>query len=491
MNDFAKKPTIDLPQILRNYASLTAGKAIGDLFTFALFVIISRKYGQDGLGEYSFAMAFTGFFIVFADFGLYNFSIKELSQLPNSLEKYFGKIIIIRLLLSAIVSVVLLFTLIFLPFEAEAKYVIAIIGSFQIIYTLINGWNTTCIANEDMHIAAMIEISLRLFILLASSVTIFLGGSLIASLQPFPIIALCHLLLICLIVRKRYGSLIFFLSWAEGITILKRAIPYSSFMFLRQLSTRLDIILLGFFLGTSATGIYNAAYRVAFMLIFLSYFAGLAIFPAASKLYLHSRQKLILLYQSSLNIMVIIGIPISFGLWLIAPHLTILLFGEKFLASISILRLLAIIVFLAFIKSIMGIFLTSCDRQTGRAKGQLLAAVFNLGGNLLLIPWLGVQGAAIATIISETILVSYFMTNLHNILGWPQIVSRMLISLFASTTFCLLFICLHTNSLWIIIPGSILIYIAIIVSFSEIRKNELKFLLGMITNKTLSLQSRT
>ena len=54
------------------------------MFTFVLFVVLSRTFGQDGIGQYSFAMALTGFFGLFGDFGLYNLSVKEISRGASS-----------------------------------------------------------------------------------------------------------------------------------------------------------------------------------------------------------------------------------------------------------------------------------------------------------------------------------------------------------------------------------------------------------------------
>ena len=68
-------------RIFRNFSFLTAGKLVGDGSTFLLIVVLSRVFGQEGIGWYAFAMAFTGFFVVLADFGLTPFSIKELSRL--------------------------------------------------------------------------------------------------------------------------------------------------------------------------------------------------------------------------------------------------------------------------------------------------------------------------------------------------------------------------------------------------------------------------
>ena len=66
-------------KILRNFGFLTTGRILGDLFIFVLFVVISRKFGKEGIGNYSFAIALTGFFMILASFGLTKLSIKVMS----------------------------------------------------------------------------------------------------------------------------------------------------------------------------------------------------------------------------------------------------------------------------------------------------------------------------------------------------------------------------------------------------------------------------
>ena len=70
--------------ILDNAGTLTISRIASDLFTFAFFVVLSRIFGQEGIGQYSFAMALTGFFGLFGDFGLYNLSVKEISRGASS-----------------------------------------------------------------------------------------------------------------------------------------------------------------------------------------------------------------------------------------------------------------------------------------------------------------------------------------------------------------------------------------------------------------------
>lgn len=86
--------------IFRNFSFLIVGKTLGDVFTFIFFVLLSRAFGQEGIGQYSFAMALAGFFWVFAEFGLYNLSIKEMSRHTGDLGEYYGGIFSLRLILS-------------------------------------------------------------------------------------------------------------------------------------------------------------------------------------------------------------------------------------------------------------------------------------------------------------------------------------------------------------------------------------------------------
>ena len=63
-------------------------------------------------------MALTGFFVVFADFGLSDLSIKEMSRRNESLCEYFGKVLSLRLILAITVFCFNGFNALFLFFSA-------------------------------------------------------------------------------------------------------------------------------------------------------------------------------------------------------------------------------------------------------------------------------------------------------------------------------------------------------------------------------------
>jgi O-antigen/teichoic acid export membrane protein len=272
---------------------------------------------------------------------------------------------------------------------------------------------------------------------------------------------------------------------------VRRALPYGLSSLSSWLYMRADVVLLGLLLGTIAVGVYNVAYRIVFLLMFVAQFASVSLFPLASTLYKNSAKDLEVLYHKSLNLIILIVFPVVGGLWLVAPDLIRLLFGEEFAESALILRILAGVLFLNFLSRTLGVFLMSCDHEVTRAKIQWTTACVNVSGNLILIPAYGIEGAAVATLISETLLVTLFALQLKGILGWPRIGFRLVIGGMGTASFCLAFTLFPSFSLAVVIPTSLFLYAATLVLFKETRANEVCMFVGMLKRALIPLKLQT
>ena len=471
-------------QLFWNFSFLTIGKTLGDLFTFALFIVLSRTFGKEGIGQYSFAIGLTGFFAVVSDFGLCPFTVKELSRRVDSFRDCYGRIFSLRLILSATALGLLLLVLPFLPFSHETKLIIAVIGAYQVICGIIGGIGATFVAYEDAHLAGLLEATLRAVAALAGIAVVMAGGNLATALATLPTVAFALLFVAYSLSIRKYGRLNLVVFSSALRHLLREATPYALSLFLFQLYSRMDIILLGFFLGNAAVGIYNVGYRVIFFLLFVPHFATMVIFPMASRLYLDSMKDFKLLYQNSLNLTILIGVPTASGLFLIAPDLISLIFGNNFAESAYVLRILSGLFFLGCLNRIMEVFLMACDRQIDRTKCQWKVAWASVLGNLLLIPALGLKGAAVAALISETLLLLLFAMRLKPILGLPRIGSRFMISSVGVASFCIPFAFFPFASLFFVIPVSMILYLGVLFLFKEIRDNEIRMLISIFNEKS-------
>ena len=101
--------------------------------------------------------------------------------------------------------------------------------------------------------------------------------------------------------------------------------------------------------------------------------------------------------------MLIIGLPISAGIFILSQNIILFLYGVEYASSSIVLSILCWYLFLRFINIISGFTLTSINRQGSRVFGQGVGAVSSIILNLALIPIYGIKGAAIAAIVTEII----------------------------------------------------------------------------------------
>ncbi len=92
---------------------------------------------------------------------------------------------------------------------------------------------------------------------------------------------------------------------------------------------------------------------------------------------------------------------ISFLVFLLAPFLIRILFGEQFLASVSILQVFVWILLFVFPTNFLDFFLISYHKQWLDFGLTLIPALLNIFLNFTLIPSYGVFGAVYASLISQ------------------------------------------------------------------------------------------
>ncbi len=461
-------------RIFRNFGTLSFVRLASDGFTFAFFVVLSRVYGQEGLGEYSFAMALTGLFALFGDFGLYNLTIKEASRHPAGVRELLGRVLALRLVLALASFAGLLAVLPLLPISPQGRLVVLLIGAYQYAYRITNGFAAIFVARERMGVVALLELALRLLSSLAGVAVALLGGSLVLAVAALPALAVLEIFAAGWLVMRRHGAPRLAGGFSSLAATAREAAPYGLSSVLFQLQSRVDVFLLGLLLGVAAAGVYNAAYRVIFLVSFLTYYAGVALFPAATRLFEEGREELVRLYRATLRSFALLGVPAAAGLALVAPDLVALIYGPEFEASAPVLRGLAPLLLLSGLKNFLSFFLMSCDRQVARVKVQSAAAAASVLAQLILIPLFGLLGAVAAGLVAEALLVACLIRSLAGELGSPGLGGPLLAAGVASAAFCAAFTGLPPLPIPAVIAGAVLIYGGALAAFPGVRRGELR-----------------
>jgi len=240
-----------------------------------------------------------------------------------------------------------------------------------------------------------------------------------------------------------------------------------------------DRYIISYFMGVTATGIYSAAYALAGYASFVLAPLRVILFPTVSKSYDEKNLEETRSYlKYSLRYFLMIAIPSAFGLSILAKPILQILTTPEFVPGYTIVP------FIALGTVLYGIYVIGSYPITLAYKTELItallgiAAALNIGFNIILIPRMGILGAAVATLIAYGVLGILILIISRRYLKFDLSVPFMLKGIFSSAVMALCIWLIHPESIALVI-GSIfagaLIYFAVLLLVKGLHKEEITF----------------
>ncbi|WP_254529485.1 flippase [Natrinema gelatinilyticum] len=204
--------------------------------------------------------------------------------------------------------------------------------------------------------------------------------------------------------------------YEEGLSrrLLEYSVPLTATQSANVIDKQIDIVLVGLFLNPAAVAFYTLAKQVTDFVLAPAASLGFTISPnfgeqkAADELAEARR-----IYETSLTNVLLLYIPAAVGLAIVArPFLTII-FGNDYAAAVPVLQVLTGFVVLQAITNLTSDSLDYLGRARARAIAKGVTALSNFGLNILLIPTIGVVGAAIATVATHSVYVAVNLYVVH------------------------------------------------------------------------------
>ncbi|MDF9746390.1 flippase [Natrinema salsiterrestre] len=204
--------------------------------------------------------------------------------------------------------------------------------------------------------------------------------------------------------------------YEEGLSrrLIEYSIPLTATRSANVIDKQIDIVLVGFFLNPAAVAFYTLAKQISDFVLAPAESLGFTISPnfgeqkAADQLEEARR-----IYETSLTNVLLLYIPAAVGLAIVAGPFLTLVFGSDYAAAVPVLQVLAGFVVLQAITNLTSDSLDYLGRARARAVAKGGTAVANLGLNVLLIPTVGVVGAAIATVATHSVYVAVNLYIVH------------------------------------------------------------------------------
>ncbi len=392
--------------IAKNTFYITGAFIFQKILSFFYIAFIAHEVGPALIGKYFFALAFTTVFSIFLDAGLTPVFIRESSQNKEKTNEYFNLLFTLKLIFCFFTILLIFFLINWLhydPLTKELVYLAAVVMAFDSFSLTFYG---ALRARQKLKYEAIGIISYQI-------ITVTLGVISLLTIHSVKV-------LIAILALSSFLNFLYSFYWARrcakikvsfslfsrrrAIYLLAIAFPFFLAGVFNRVYTHIDTILLSKLAGAVYVGWYGVANKLVFSLQFIPSAFVAAIYPAMSKFYQKDLIKMKSILEKSFLYLLFIVLPISLGTIVLAPEIILTLYGKKFFPSILPLRILMVSLIAVFLYFPLGSFLNAAHRQKRNTANMGIAMVINVILNLTLIPYWKLAGAAVASLVSQTIM---------------------------------------------------------------------------------------
>jgi O-antigen/teichoic acid export membrane protein len=383
-----------------------AAQAITWTLALTLTVFLPRYLGAANVGKLHLASSIWGIMTIMIRFGTDILLIKEIARAPEKTAELIGTSNVVRTVFFFISLGVVILYVDSTGYPPETHWIIYIVGIAIFFTELAGSYQAALQGLERMEYYSLSDV-------LSKAVTTIL--TIVLLLSGYKVIMVASVMILGALVGwgvqyyavRRFQPLNFRFSLDKAAWLLKAGLPYLMVSGFLVLYTQLDVIILSLILNEESIGWYGTANRLFGTLLFVPTVFITAVFPVLSRLYSDESSNLKTLLQKSFDLLFLLSIPIGFGVFVTAPNLVVLLYGEEFTNSGPILALMGIALIFMYQNILLGRYIISIDRQNVWTVIMAVATVLTVPLDLILIPWCNLQfgngalGGAISFVITE------------------------------------------------------------------------------------------
>ncbi len=202
------------------------------------------------------------------------------------------------------------------------------------------------------------------------------------------------------------------------------SLPLTASQGANVLYKRVDTLMVGFFLTPVAVGFYELAKQISTFVIAPADSLGFTVAPTFGEHKSSERlERAARVYEQSLEYVLLVYLPAVAGIVLLAEPGVRFVFGDAYAGTAPVLQVFSVFVLFQAIDKITNDSLDYLGRATERAVGKGLTGALNFGLNLVLIPAIGVVGAATSTALCYALMVCYnvYLIDRELALHWRRL----------------------------------------------------------------------
>jgi O-antigen/teichoic acid export membrane protein len=365
---------------------------------------IARIYGPEAFGQYTIAHTYLILFYILADFGFDLLLTTEIARSPDRTSELVKRFLPLKMMF-AFFSIVLMALIAAISNFSPPTQLLMIVLSISIIGNSVTSFFFALFKGHEMlYEETRTSFLQNIFLLIG----LFILGLLDVPLIYIALLFACSKLIGVLLIVPRTSKFVklntFKISLAGWSKTFRQGLPFGIHLLFGTLYFQLDTILLAYWKDDVSVGLYQAAMKLIVLILVIPDVIISALLPTLVRLHSENRERWIRLNTLLGKTLMFIGLPFSILLFVYAGEIIRLVYGSgSFIESVPILRVFAFILFVRFTSETFALILTTSQQHTTRMYIVVAVTFLNLLLNAYAIPQFGIKGAAVVSLITNTI----------------------------------------------------------------------------------------
>lgn len=390
-----------LVKILDNIAWLFFDKILRMGVGLMVGVWVARYLGPAQFGQLNYAIAFVGLFGAVAGLGLNGIVVRDIVRDPQSANVTLGTAFILQAFAGLLAMLLVIITIVLLKTNDEFTRSMVIILSASLIFKATDAIKYWFEAHVQSRYVVWIENGAFVIMALFRVAMILTE----ASLMAFVWLTLAETLiisigLIWLYTTRNSFSELFNTSVSRVKTIMHDSWPLLLSAIAVTLYMRIDMIMLEEMSSTREVGIYAAATRISEIWYFIPMTIVSSVSPSLVLLFNQNKSLYLARLRRLYFLMFWLSIAGSTLIFYFSEFITVTLFGSEFSGTSLVLSIHLWSSTAVFLGVVSSQYLLIEQLQKYSLYRTLIGVLVNVALNLMFIPTMGAEGAALATLIS-------------------------------------------------------------------------------------------
>lgn len=400
------------------------------LFPLITTPYISRILMADGLGKVSYATNIVSWFLVFASLGIPRYGVREIARAGQKRDIVFSELFFLNLICS-IVCIVAYYMLIINNKYFESKIVLYEIVGLQLVLNIFNvDWfyqgieQYGYITKRSFFVKVISLFAMFCFVKCKSDYIKY------ALIQTFAVAGNNCFNFLYL---RKYLNITF-----KKLNVLRHIKPVMVLLSTQiavNVYSLLDTTMLGILCTDSVVGYYSNTQKIIRVISTCTASLGGVMLPQLTQhFYNNDIQQIKNIVNKVVEIILIFCLPISLGIMMESKNIVLILFGSDFLPAQITLKIFAPFVLITTIGNLYGTqMLMAFGEEKRLLFSVILGSITNFSLNIFLIRNYEQNGAAMATVITELIVLlvqRYYVNKKIKVkIGYNFLVSTLFMNL--------------------------------------------------------------